>query len=291
MTDVNRCPEGMVYVRAGRFRMGSEEGRPDEKPVRSVFVSGFCMDRHEVTNDEYSEYLSSEFELIATPCERSAKKSLVARGDDPKALGKMGEVDGDKICALEVRKVTPKAEKRTPSPPDFDGPRQPVVNVNWWDADAFCKSQGKRLPTEAEWEKGARGPRGHEYGTKSGKWSYHESQIKRDGTADVCSFPANGYRLCDMTGNVMEWVSDWYGEDAYETLGSRDPEGPAEGRAKVLRGGSWRGGFTRGHRASDRNRGRQKGRGDELGFRCAAEPKVSKKKTKISSKIDDPKCQ
>ena len=231
MTDVKKCPESMVYIPAGEFRMGSKRGERDERPVRDIYLSGFCMDRHEVTNAGYSSYQDS------------------------------------------------------PSPRGYDGPDQPVVNVTWYQADNFCKSQGKRLPTEAEWEKAARGPEGFEYGTRSGGLNHDEAHYKRIGTiillsgsgsgfvrntSDVCSYPENGYGLCDMTGNVMEWVWDWYDEDAYSSMESRDPDGPSEGTYKVVRGGSWESPWAL--RAADREFDDRFIGSPDVGFRCVADP-------------------
>jgi formylglycine-generating enzyme len=119
--------------------------------------------------------------------------------------------------------------------------RHPVSNVSWDDAVAFCAWEGKRLPTEAEWERAARG-------TSEGKmftWGDRDPTPKdagfnrTDGPAPVCSFPRNELGLCDMTGNVWEWCSDWYGKSYYETSPAKNPTGPEAGLYRVLRGGSW----------------------------------------------------
>jgi len=279
MSDVKKCPEGMVYIPEGRFRMGSTNGDSDEQPVHDVYVSGFCMDQHEVTNAEYSGYQSADptFELIATSCKGGAK-SVIARGDDPKALAKKNKakLDGEKVCALEVKDVTSKAVDGSPSPRGFDGLHQPVVNVDWHEAKAFCESQGKRLPTEAEWEKAAKGPEGYDYGTKSGKLNHREAHYDAEATADVCSYPENGYGLCDMSGNVWEWMADWYDDDAYSSMESRDPEGPSEGEYKVLRGGSWLNNNPRNLRAALRLNSRPGYDNYYIGFRCVSAPQDSK---------------
>jgi formylglycine-generating enzyme required for sulfatase activity len=126
----------------------------------------------------------------------------------------------------------------------FDFPDFPVVGVSWFDAAAFAKWAGKRLPTEAEWEYASRGglvgqnfPNGNE--TDSTKVNFAK---KYKGTRRTASFAPNAFGLYDMAGNVWEWTSDNYADDYYQTSPTSNPQGPEKGRFKVIRGGSWHSG-------------------------------------------------
>ena len=148
----------------------------------------------------------------------------------------------------------------------------PIGDVSWEDATAYCEWAGGRLPTEAEWEYAARGgkerlkyPWGDEISEKHANYGSNVG-----GTSVVGSYPANGFGLYDMAGNVLEWCSDWYGEDYYSQSRQKDPQGPSSGKWRVLRGGAWslnpevlrtsdRGGFPPGRR------------GSAVGFRCVRE--------------------
>lgn len=276
----------MVLIRDSRFMMGSEGiTRPgNESPRHEVRVTDVYLDKHEVTNRQWAAYLAQSrgqerFRLVATECD-SLKQSIVAKGDDARKLYR-GHWGKPNICGLHVE-LNDEVSQSNPSPKNFDDPNQPVVNVSWYDAKAYCEFYGKRLPTEAEWEKAAIGPsKGYdpdiECGTDSGECTTDEIFFRISQTADVCSKGEKGWGLCDMHGNVWEWVSDWYDEDYYKNSPSMNPTGPASGDRKVIRGGSWSNGNAVYVRAADRNDFHPDSRYDDFGFRCAVSPEDSQK--------------
>ncbi len=165
------------------------------------------------------------------------------------------------------------------SPTGFDRPHQPRVNVDWNEANNFCKGEGKRLPTEAEREKMAKGPSGKaEFGTSHGQLEGDQGQklahYNEDTTKEVCSYPTNGYGLCDMSGNIYEWTSDWYHKDYYQTSPTKNPQGPASGEYKVMRGGYWWWYVNTDHlRTTERSHKLPTARGYGIGFRCVSDVK------------------
>jgi formylglycine-generating enzyme required for sulfatase activity len=287
MAGPNKCSKNMMLIPDGPFKMGSEDG--DQKPVRNVYVSGYCMDKNEVTYKEYKAFSDGKtglkYSLMATTC-GTDNISVVARGNDKEALLKNNRniLNNKKICKLKAVSArhsylysTSRWDKYIST---FHGdfydrnkPNQPVIGVSWLGAKVYCEAHGKRLPTEAEWEKAARGgPKGYEYGTKSGKLNKSEANFgnehKLELAKDVCSYLPNDYRLCDMAGNVWEWVSDWY--DDYEPSETNNPTGADyDTEEKVLRGGSWNEPAS----ATTRFYEHPSYRKNDVGFRCAADAK------------------
>ncbi|MBC7922671.1 MAG: formylglycine-generating enzyme family protein [Ferruginibacter sp.] len=253
---------GMVWIPGGTFGMGadSDQARPDEYPKHAVTVDGFWMDAHEVTNAQFREFVAATGYLTTAerkPDWEAIKQQVPAGTPQPPDsvlvasslvfTPPSGPVPLDN--AAQWWRWTAGANWRHPDGPNsgLDGKDNwPVVQVSWDDAVAYARWAGKRLPTEAEWEWAARGgldnavyPWGNEpvdagrekANSWQGEFPHHNTQ--RDGyagAAPVKRFPANGYGLYQMAGNVWEWCADWYHPDYYRTVnqpgGVRNPTGP-----------------------------------------------------------------
>lgn len=198
----------MALVPAGSFTMGSEEYF-SAQPVHDVYLDAFYMDVHEVTNAQFKAFVDANSQWSKAKIDRQ-----YAREDY------LDHWTGNDF-------------------PQGQGDR-PVTYVSWYAAAAYAQWAGKRLPTEAEWEKAARGPEGNRFAWGD-EWDATKANVCRQvgHATEVCSYEPNAYGLCDMTGNVMEWCADRYGEDYYAQSPERNPRGPEEGEARVLRGGAW----------------------------------------------------
>ncbi len=225
---------GMQWIPGGTFRMGADQFYPEEAPVHTVTISGFWMDAHTVTNADFAAFIAAT--AYKTSAERQPDPAVYP-GAQPELLKPgaavffmpSGVVDMDNIQSRWA--YVPGANWCCPEGPasTIKGrENEPVVQVGFEDAAAYAAWAGKELPTEAEWEFAARGGLdgatfcwGNEF-TPGGRYMANTWQGPfpfRDmgadgfiGRAPVGSFPANGYGLYDMAGNVWEWTTDWYSD-------------------------------------------------------------------------------
>jgi formylglycine-generating enzyme required for sulfatase activity len=262
-------PDGMVWIPTGTFKMGSETGPADGRPIHEVEVDGFWIDETEVTNAEFARFV--EVTGYVTVAERKPDPKdfpgVPAEQLVPGAVvfsAPPGPVSLDN--ALQWWRWQPGASWRHPSGPGSSIEKimdHPVVQVCWEDAAAYAKWADKRLPSEAEWERAARGgveAQTYVWGNEKhpgGKWmanvfsgEFPQHNTNVDGheyTSPVKSFPPNAFGLYDMSGNVWEWTADWYRPDYYTKSPAKNPQGPADSHdpdepqalKKVTRGGSF----------------------------------------------------
>ena len=193
----------MIAIPAGEFLMGCMPGAANELPVHRVWVDRFALGRSAITNRLYCIFLE-ETEGQAPPCWHDAR---------------------------------------------FNHPDQPVTSVSWFQASAYCawlrERTGKpfRLPTEAEWERAARGGidgRRYPWGDESPQTQPHYAELWLTGPERCGERPPNGFGLCDIAENVHEWCADWYDPGYYGVSPLRNPPGPVTGVRRASRGGSLR---------------------------------------------------
>ena len=253
----------MIRIPTGTFKMGSsfvENKRHlkgcrkydkscelwwfnDEYPDRLIFLDSYWLDIYEVTNEKYLEFVLATGHRFA--------------------LDQTCETDKCRDGNLWQGASFPPRIKH-----------QPVTQVSWHDADAFCRWRGKRLPSEAEWEKAARGPSGNLYpwgaGSPKNRATYGRKWRGVFTMTDVGTYSQGTslYGVHDMAGNVWEWVDDWYDLKYYNWRRKKNPRGPAEGDFKVVRGGSWVN-YPDTLRSSFRRWSQPEVRFNDTGFRCA----------------------
>jgi formylglycine-generating enzyme required for sulfatase activity len=193
----------LVTIPAGWFLMGSDTGQDNERPIHRVWIDAFQLAAHQVTNADYAIFLHSEGKL-APPFFQD---------------------------------------------PAFSHPQQPVVGVSWFEATEHCAwlrsvtGRGYRLPTEAEWERAARGDvesKLYPWGDAPPDSLPNYATRWQTGPEAVGQSAANALGLFDICGNVHEWCSDWFSPDYYAVSSERNPRGPESGIRRASRGGSWR---------------------------------------------------
>lgn len=198
----------LVCVPAGNFSMGAaaEDGKAsaDEKPQHTVYLDAFWIDKTDVTNGEYA--------------------LCVAAGGCEQPISKQSFLHDDYFAAEAYRNF-------------------PVVDVSWEEANQYCLWADRTLPSEAEWEKAARGTdrRLYPWGNKVPNDTLLNFDTALGDTSAVCQYPAGNspYGVCDMAGNVWQWVADWYSSSGYSTDVAMAPKGPAKGSYKVFKGSQW----------------------------------------------------
>lgn len=238
-------PEDMVLIPAGEFIMGtdSEEANPDQKPAHRVYLDSFYIDKYEVTKQQYEGFiLAGGYRKKQFWTEEGWEFIQKKQIERPLGLGS--------------RYFIPAST-------------QPVVGVSWYEANAYARWANKRLPTEAEWEKAARGKDGNNYPWGNEMDFTRVFYLFSRDSAPVGSYPTgvSPFGVFDMAGNAWEWCVDWYDEFRYQK-----PFQPSQGRAvyrtkKVMRGGSWLSGRSE-MRSTYRGVNKPDYRNTTVGFRC-----------------------
>ncbi|HEX7767812.1 MAG TPA: SUMF1/EgtB/PvdO family nonheme iron enzyme [Nitrospira sp.] len=238
----------MVLIPEGSFPMGvphgDRDGGRDEYPRHDVFVNNFYIDKFELTNGRYLEFVKAiNHRIPQNP--KNATRNLW---------------QGDTI---------------TESLAD-----RPVVNVDWADAQAYCQWAGKRLPTEAEWEKAAKGTADRRFPWGNVEPTNKHLNFNQQWIGEKTLMPVGSYELgkspfgvYDMAGNVWEWVNDWYDAKYYEKSPAKNPTGPDSGTKRVLRGSGWQN-ETPTVRIFTRVDSDPTIRNESTGFRCAMDARI-----------------
>jgi formylglycine-generating enzyme required for sulfatase activity len=308
-------PAGMTWIPGGQFWMGTTEDQmTDARPWHRVYVDGYWMDTTDVTNQQFAEFVGAT--RYVTVAERKPRAEDYPQAPPERLVaGSVVFSPPGHAVALDNHfqwwSYVPGANWRHPEGPRSDikdRMNHPVVHIAYEDAVAYCAWAGKRLPTEAEFEFASRGGldrKRYDWGDEFMPGGKHmantfqghfpDTNTAQDGylaTAPVRSFPANGYGLFDMSGNVWEWTSDWYRPDYYQTLAAggqiaMNPKGPDDSfdpnepgvRKRVHRGGSFlcTDQYCARYIAGGRGKGELDTGTNHLGFRCVREPEHSLK--------------
>lgn len=220
----------LVRIPAGSFSMGSATGEGDEAPVHTVDLPEYWISPHEVTNAQYAAFVR-------------------ATGRRPPSVGRAEFVPPERFAAF--KQIADRFAWTRGSYPPGRGDH-PATLLKVEDAEAFCawltKVTGRafRLPTEAEWEKAARGDRtaqtypwGEGLDPSRAHYLLDPARKAEGATRPVGDYPANGYGLYDMSGNAWEWVADRYDPEYYHKSPPNDPPGPEAGETRIVRGGAW----------------------------------------------------
>jgi sulfatase modifying factor 1 len=227
---LSATPPDLARIPAGDFLMGAADAEEDERPVHRVYVGEFFIGRYPVTQEEYARFIRA----TGYPAPSVGGTPLIAVGSETLFM---------ELAAPYVWEgLEPPAGHLT----------HPVVLIRYEDANAYCRwlsdALGRvvRLPTEAEWEKAARGgaegqryPWGMDLDPSRCNFLVNPAEKPQGGTRTTGTYAANAYGLYDVAGNVWEWVSDWYGSDYYGLGDMRQPRGPDAGVLRIVRGGSW----------------------------------------------------
>ncbi len=280
-------PTDLLDIPGGSFRMGSvgalSYDGDGEGPIHVVELSPFRLAARAVSNDDFAAFVESTGHVTEA---ETFGWSFVFAGHLPDDFPATRAV----AQAPWWRQVHG-ADWRHPDGPQSDLAGRgdhPVVHVSWNDANAFCAWQGSRLPTEAEWERAARGGvegRVFPWGDELEPGGAHAMNVFQGtfpagdtgadgftGTAPVGTYGPNGYGAYNMTGNVWEWCSDWYSPAYYRHSAKRDPTGPANGTHRVMRGGSYlcHASYCRRYRVAARSSNTPDSSTGNLGFRVVA---------------------
>jgi formylglycine-generating enzyme required for sulfatase activity len=221
----------LILVAGGEFVMGDDEGRDDERPPHLTAVDPFAIGKYPVTNAEYADF--------------------VRETDHPAPRIRALPAIVESASEEEFRKLAELHQWSNGAPPP-GREQHPVTLVGFADAKAYCEWRSRkterliRLPSEAEWEKAARGglesnrfPWGNNLDETRANYLPDGAAKHERNTSPVGSYPPNTFGLHDMAGNVWEWVSDWYASDYYSRTPYTNPRGPEDGTMRIVRGGAW----------------------------------------------------